>query len=368
MSRVAGSQVVLGFMASIAIASAAEQPIAASKLLLRRSASGSEKLTFVSKDPLFLFPALGGPDDPSSGALVVELFAPSTPGGVALDAPSGVGIPGWSVRTSTPPRLQFRNPAAPDAVSSFRSITLREGKVLKLNGRASGLDVAAPLGAVGIRITTGSLVNCALFGPTTVRKDANGTFSARNALRSALADCSDASLASGVTTTTTSTTTSTTAPVCGDDVRNPPGEQCDGTDFSSCEGLECGPPGYSTACQCCGMGQVPTFPSPAPCCDPAATEVFFPSIALCISRDCSGPFPCSLGICVDGSCCAPNGAMCVVRGGGGSAAGVPCCDPAAFCVEFGFNDNACCVGNGAGCIQDGECCSRHCASGICSSP
>src|SRR5262249_50399535 len=151
----------------------------------------------------------GGPDDPSpsgSGGLLIELFAPATPGGVALDAPGGVGTPGWTVRTSSPPRLQYKNPAAPASPSTFRSITLRAGKVLKLSGKETGLDLSAPLGGVGIRITAGSLVSCALFASTTVRKDAGGTFSAKNAVASALADCSGAALAAGASTTTSTST------------------------------------------------------------------------------------------------------------------------------------------------------------------
>src|SRR5262245_24170826 len=96
---------MLGLVFVATIVTAAEQPIGASRLFLHRSSSGLEKLAFVSKDPAFLFPAIGGPDDPTpsgSGGLVVELFSPSTPAGVALDAPGGVGLPGWSVGTSTP--------------------------------------------------------------------------------------------------------------------------------------------------------------------------------------------------------------------------------------------------------------------------
>ena len=373
MTRLAVTVTILSILAVEDIVAAAEQPISGTRLLLRRSTSGKEKLAFVSKDPSFLFPTIGGPDDPSpfgSGGLVVELFAPSTPAGVALDAPGGIGTPGWSVRTSTPPRLQYRNPSAPASPSTFRSITLRAGKVVKLTGRESGLDLSAPLGSVGIRITTGSLVSCARFGPATVQKDSGGTFSARNAVASALVDCSDASLASGASTTTsTSTVTSTTAaPVCGDDVVNQASEQCDGTDRSLCEGFDCGPPGYSTACQCCGNTQVPTFPVALPCCDPAAQMVFAPSVALCVSTDCSGPFTCTFGSCQNGSCCAGTGTPCGAVGGGGSSASVPCCDPAAVC---GFPHNSfptafCCSVPGGACGADSDCCASTCVGNTCS--
>lgn len=345
--------------------------------MLRRSSSGKEKLTFVSKDPAFLFPAVGGADDPTpsgSGGLVVELFSPGTPGGVALDAPGGIGNPGWSVRTSVPPRLQFKNAAAPGALSTFRAITLRQAKQLKLNGKEAGLDVSAPLGSVGIRITTGSLVNCARFGPGTVTKDASGTFVGRDALASALADCSNASLASpwtvttttdGITSSTIPSTTTTTLPgTCGDDVVNQPSEQCDGADAANCLGLACGPSGYATACLCCGLDFAPTFPAEYPCCDPSATPVYFPSIKQCVTTTCNGPFACSLGECHDGACCAPVGAPCAIAGGGGSSAGVPCCNPAAVC-QFSFPSGTCCLPGGNGCSADIECCSGTCASGTC---
>lgn len=361
-------------LTTIAVVDAAERPIGASKLLLRRTSSGQEKLVFTSKDPSFLFPTIGGPDDPSpsgSGGMVVELFAPSTPAGVALAAPGGLGVPGWTVRTS-PPRLQFKNPAAPAAPSTFRSITLRAGKVVKLSGKASGLALSAPLGSVGIRITTGSLVDCALFGPPTVAKDAAGTFSARNAVASAVGDCSDASL-SGTPSTTTSTSTTTTvtsttaAGVCGDGLVNQPTEQCDGSP-GACAPLDCGPPGYSTQCQCCGMFMTYTFPVNFPCCDPTAQEAFFPSTAICVTQDCSGPFQCTFGACHNGTCCADTGAACGVVGGGNSSASVPCCDPSAIC---GFPNNSfpsafCCERPGGACSANSDCCTGTCDGGTCS--
>jgi hypothetical protein len=267
--------------------------------------------------------------------------------------------------------VQFKNGDAPDALSSFRSVQLKAGRTIKLNGKLTGLSVAAPLGAVGIRITTGSLVSCALFGAGTVKRDAGGTFLASDAVASALTDCSDASL-SGATATTTSTTsstsgTSTTAPAtCGDGTVNQSSEQCDGADRASCEGLDCGPPGYSTACQCCIADTGPTFNVPnIPCCDPQASEVFFPSVKQCVSTHCSAAFDCDLGDCQsDGSCCAPLGGTCSIQGGGGSFAGVSCCDPSAVC-NVAFPSGTCCYPAGVGCSLDQQCCSGNCASGTC---
>src|SRR5262249_5070555 len=147
-------------------------------------------------------------------------------------------------------------------------VTLQQTKQLKLNGKETGLDLSAPLGAVGIRITTGSLVNCARFFQGTVTKDANGTFVGRNAPANALPDCSDASLPSpytvttttdGITSSTIPTTTTTLPGTCGDGVVNQPSEQCDGADLANCFTTACGPPGYATACQCCGLDSVSTL-------------------------------------------------------------------------------------------------------------
>jgi len=375
MSRT-GLALLLSITAGLSAAAAVEQPIAAKKLMLRRSSSGKEKLTFASKDPSFLFPALGSADDPGTAGAVVELFAPSMPGGVALAAPAGVGNPGWSSRASAPPRVQFKNGDAPDALSSFRAVQLRAGRTIKLNGKQTGLPVAAPLLSVGIRITTGSLVNCARFGPGTVTKDANGTFVGRNSLASALIDCSDESLASlstittttdGITSSSLPTTTSTTlAATCGDGVVNQSSEQCDGADDDFCEGLDCGPPGHSTACQCCIDDIGPTFGVPEiPCCDPLATEVFFPSVKQCVTTHCGGAFDCDLGSCQsDGSCCAAVGGTCAIAGGGGSSAGVACCDAAAVC-NFPFPSGTCCYPPGVGCTADFQCCSGSCAGSTC---
>jgi hypothetical protein len=367
----AGLAILVAMTVAVTDAAAAEQPISATKLMLRHSSSGREKLTFTSKDPAFLFPALGSADDPSAGGLVVELFAPSSPLGVALAAPAGVGNPGWSSKAGPPPRLQFKNGDAPDALSSFRSIALRAGKTIKLNGKQTGLSVAAPLGSVGIRITTGSLINCAFFAASTVRRDEGGTFLAKDALASALADCSDASLAGATTTTSTTGTTTTVPATCGDNVVNQASEQCDGTDRADCEGLDCGPPGYATACLCCGSGTgtVPTFPSDViPCCDPTATPVYFPSVKQCVSTHCNEAFDCSLGSCQpDGSCCAGVGGTCAIAGGGGTGAAVPCCDPTAVC-SFSFPTGTCCKPTGGGCTGDFQCCGGSCVGGTCAAP
>jgi hypothetical protein len=300
--------------------------------------------------------------------------------GEVLNTPGGVGNPGWSTGTS---RIQFKNGEAPGGASTFRSITLRQGRQLKLNGKETGLLLLVPLTAVGVRITTGSLVNCARFAINTVTKSTTETFIAHNAPASALADCSNASLGGVPVTTTTdgpdgsmlpTTTTTTTLPgTCGDNVINQFSEQCDGTDSAFCEGFPggaCGPAGYPTGCQCCVLDSVPAGGGEPYCCDPAATVVFAPTLTVCTSTHCNEAFDCTIGTCqTDGSCCAAVGAVCGFEGSGGSSVMIPCCNPAAVCAPAimipPFVEGKCCLPGGIGCSADGECCSGTCASGTC---
>jgi hypothetical protein len=188
-----------------ATALAADQPVTGAMLVLRRSSSGAETLVFVSKDPAALFPAIGSADDPQTGnpgGALVELFSTAEQSGAALDVPPA----NWTARAATPASHRFANRRAPDNLSSVRTVFLKQGRLLKVVGRRVGLGLATSQGAVGIRITTGSLRNCALFGPPSVRRDQAGVFDARNASTAGLADCSESSLG-GTSTTSTSTST-----------------------------------------------------------------------------------------------------------------------------------------------------------------
>jgi len=348
---------------------AADRSISGAKLLLRRAPNGSEKLIFVSKDPGFLFAAIGGADDPSAavGGATIELFSPAEPSGGAAVAPPVAGTPGWTARDAATDVYRFANRSAPDAFSAVRSVVLKQGHTLKFVGRRAGLALAGPQGAVGVRVTTGTLRNCVLFGPSTVRKDVAGMFSARDAIAAGLPDCDNGSLGGTTTTTSTSTSTSTTLPVCGNGVIEG-SEKCDGAALGECNfpAGACGPPGYSTACQCCTYGG----PNSAllPCCDPGAT--FYPGpdfSGFCVSPRCDPPFTCGVGQCQpDHSCCSPNGGACVVEVPTGFAtfaccAGLEC---RGLGPPLGQVEN-CCVGDQRTCTTDQECCTGHCTGGVC---
>ena len=181
-----------------------DQPIDAVKLVLKRTAT-RETLVFLSRDPAFLFPPPGSADDPATGSpggLIVDVFS-ANEGGASHAVPPGVGNPGWTVTVGSAPRFRFRNSGAPAVLSSVRSALVKQGRVIKVMGRVTGLSLAGPQGAVGVRITTGTRRSCALFGAATIKKDEAGVFVAKGALASSLSDCSDGSLGGTTATTTT---------------------------------------------------------------------------------------------------------------------------------------------------------------------
>ena len=173
-----------------------DRPVTGVKLELRRTSSGRERVVFVSKDPAFLFPAIGTSDDPASGTpggLRIELLSQQE-GLAVLSVPAGLGNPGWVVQDAALDGYRFKNLAAPGGISVVRSITLKQGRQLKVSASATGLALVVPQGSVGIRITTGALRSCALFDGITSTVDVPGTFIAKKAVVGSLTSCSNASL------------------------------------------------------------------------------------------------------------------------------------------------------------------------------
>jgi hypothetical protein len=115
---------------------------------------------------------------------------------VALLVPPGVGKPGWLVKDATVDSYKFTNKLAPSAPSPVKTLLLKQGKVVKIVASETGLALAGPQGAIGIRITIGSRAMCARFAATNavITKDLANKFAAKNATASVMADCSAASL------------------------------------------------------------------------------------------------------------------------------------------------------------------------------
>jgi hypothetical protein len=75
--------VVVGALLATAVlpVAAIDQPISAKRLVIQRTGT-TEKVSFISKDAAFLFPAVGSDDDPgigSPGGVLVEIIAVTEP-------------------------------------------------------------------------------------------------------------------------------------------------------------------------------------------------------------------------------------------------------------------------------------------------
>jgi hypothetical protein len=281
----------------------------------------------------------------------VDLISPVEPLGVSLVAPAGIGNLGWSTTSGAIPAHRFRNGAAPNALSSFKVVVLKQGRVLKVLGRSTGLALAGPQGSVGVRVVTGSLRSCARFDASTLRRDEAGRLVGRAAAAAGVADCSNTALG-GIEP----------PPVCGDGKRNQSSEQCDGADIGECSvGLEeCRPTGFAGECRCCG-GPLVGFIG---CCNPSSILLGLPdSNGICHHTRCDPPFTCSDGdVCQpDGSCCAPAGGACRFWWTPTSLG--PCCDGLECRAFDSFANRTCCVPDGGTCAGDAECCTTHCTPG-----
>jgi hypothetical protein len=180
---------------------AVDQPISGSKLQLKTSgklSSVKRQLLFVSKDPGFLFPDIGGNDDPQQlGAFIDIVGLPHRGGITTFSLPAGVGKPGWTAKEGDHPSYRFDNGDAPSGISPVRIAQLKEGKQIKILIKTFPLNLENFLDGIAIRIRIGTLQSCALFGPATILRHDTRQFLAMNAPANALGDCSDASIGLG---------------------------------------------------------------------------------------------------------------------------------------------------------------------------
>lgn len=289
----------------VAPALALDQPVAARKLILRRTTSGQEKIAFVTKDETVLIPDVGSTDDPATGTpggVKIELFSQNE-GTSMLIVPNALG---WFVRSRTPITFKFVNKLAPTSISPVSSLLLKKDRAIRLRSASIGLPLTGPQGKVGIRITIGSLRTCALFDEATIRRDDARVFLARDAVAESLADCSNASLG-GPTCLELGD-----APTCGGTC--PPGSACGTRDLSTCECIAAAQPCGDTYPVCNGQcpagqecGDTGGFPLPGCGCVPAA------------STPCGSTYPTCGGSCPAGLSCFPN------------SVSLPCCGTFDFC-------------------------------------
>jgi len=312
-------------------APALDQPISAVKLSLSRSSSGKEKLVFVSKDPAFLFPALGSADEPgtgSPGGALLELGSLAQPVAPALVIPPGVGKPGWRSKDAKADVHKYANSDAPLGPSPVKALTLKQGKSIKVVAKAAGLDLSGAQGAVGIRLVTGSLRNCAFFDASTIRHDEAGRFDARMAAATALVDCTV--MVGGAPTTTTTTSSTTTTLVFAPCIGGAGSPACDGSCASQDEHCAQTLDLRTTVngCSCYPPGVTPCVASSYPTCGGAcsgdgvcqAFKVEGGTVCGCVAPGsvCRGiDFSCEAGVCPPGGACTAIQVGTVTRCGCG---------------------------------------------------
>jgi hypothetical protein len=76
-----------------------------------------------------------------------------------------------------------------------RLVLQKQGRVLKVTGKAVGLLLLVGVrGPAAIRLTSGTLRNCARFEGRAIRKNVPGKFIGKSRPGSSVVDCSDSSL------------------------------------------------------------------------------------------------------------------------------------------------------------------------------
>lgn len=174
-----------------------DQPVAGTKLLLKRRGA-KETLVFLSKrDPQVPFPPIGSTDDPATGTpggVLLELFSPAE-GTAQLPVPPGLGSPGWTARQKRlTDSYRFLNHEAPAGPTVVKVLSWKARRLFKGKARGVGLALGGPQTAIGIRITAGTRRFCALFDGATIKRDEADLFVAAGAPAGSLPDCTDATL------------------------------------------------------------------------------------------------------------------------------------------------------------------------------
>jgi hypothetical protein len=337
----------------VSAAAAADHPHEARKLALKER-NARQSLSWSVRLP--------PPAAPAASPLVVgatlEVRAESGEG-ASFDLPAS----GWTADGSGT-TFKYKNRDAPSGPSPVKAVTLKAQRAIKVTGKGTGvtLDEAAQ-GTVVVALVVGGDAYCSAC--TAPRRDEPGRYLASRCP-------APPSCAVTTTTTTSSTTTSTfVAGVCGNDVVDPPSEECDGTEASACSDtiplglpLQCSAADALSPCRCCHPAQCVhsiQFGSVG-CCGSSQCQlhrgVFAVQPGTCIPPSCSTDADCNGYRCVGGSCCGDAGQGCDLTGccpGSGTT-----CEPVPFATV-----TVCCRQAGGSCDTSEDCCSGSCTSGVC---
>src|SRR5437867_1123723 len=202
-AAVAGVASLLG----MSTARATDQLLPGTRLSLKVSSTGKEKLSFKSKAATsFMIPTPGSGDDPSvnaSGASLQISNPTTTSNTFTFNLPKAH----WTVNSSGT-IYKYRDPFLTE--SGKVKIALIGGKSLKVSGKKVGITLTGTQGSLDAVLTSGSFRYCAHFGGE-ITRDETGVFNARNAPPPS--SCPGAAPTTSTTTTSTTTSTSTTSGV-----------------------------------------------------------------------------------------------------------------------------------------------------------
>ena len=186
---------------STASARATDQVVPGSRLTLKVSSNGKEKLSFKSKGT-FAIPTPGSSDDPAQAGATLELSNPDTGESFTFELPGTH----WSA-TPAGTLLRYRDSAL--AESGKVKLALVSGRSIKISGRRVGITLNEPSqGRLTLVLTSGSFRYCARFDDGSVMRDQPGAFDAKNAPPPAA--CPVPSTTTVPTTSTTSTSSTDT--------------------------------------------------------------------------------------------------------------------------------------------------------------
>jgi hypothetical protein len=87
----------------------------------------------------------------------------------------------------------FKNKTAPDGTSAVKGARIQSGKGLKVAAKLAGLPLGGPHGKVAVRMSTGTIRNCAVFGGE-IQADEADRFQAKEAEVPLIADCTTPSV------------------------------------------------------------------------------------------------------------------------------------------------------------------------------
>jgi hypothetical protein len=172
-----------------------DSPVDADSILLRRGASGLEKLSLVTRDAALPVP-LAANLTPVATGMTVEFFSENE-GVASIAVPTG---PGWKVEAEPGKFGYVFRSSAQGGPSDLSRVALRARRVspstrsLKLSGKTVPLSLGGPQASLGIRITFGHDRICALFPAGSIQADGPSLFRARGASANDLSDCTDATM------------------------------------------------------------------------------------------------------------------------------------------------------------------------------